>query len=78
MLLVGSSLGYIGRLHSSAAAVTLPRFVLLLMACYYLVLRFEASIGQQYGIFGRVLLILIVFHLILTLFGLARQSPREA
>lgn len=78
MLLVGASLGYVGKLHSTPAAVTLPRFVLLLMACYYLVLRFEASIGQQYGIFGRLLIVVLVLHAMFAMLGLLQNRPRSA
>jgi hypothetical protein len=76
MVLVGASLGIIGKLHSVRDTVTLPRFVLLLIACYYLVLRFEASIGQQYGIFGRMLIVLLVLHAGMATVGLL-QSRRH-
>ena len=75
MFLVGMSLGAIGRLQSSLRSLTLPRFVTLLLACYFLILKFEAGIGQQYGLFGRIFILVLLMHLAIAAVGQVYRRP---
>ncbi|MGE0485919.1 MAG: hypothetical protein AB7Q81_17360 [Gammaproteobacteria bacterium] len=76
MLAIGAFFGAIGNLYYSEAAFNLPRFIIILFACFFLVTRFEASLASEYGRFGRVVLILGAFGLGLRLLGQTR--PRGA
>lgn len=74
MGLIGAVFGAVGRLQRSLERMTAPRFILLLMTTYFLVLRFEAGIGQQFGKMGRILIALLALHFVLSRLVRARSA----
>ena len=74
MAAIGGLLGLIGRLQRSLAHMTAPRFILLLLTTYFLVLRFEANIGQQMGKMGRIVIVLLLMHMVLSQIMAVRRT----
>lgn len=72
MAVIGGMFGIIGSMARSLPEMTSPRFILLLLATYFLVLRFEAGLGQQFGKMGRIVVVLLLMNMVLSRVMVAR------
>lgn len=62
MTLIGASLGIVSTISNVHEVKTVPRLLLLIIALYLLAFRFETGIAQQYIVFLRSGLIIMVMH----------------
>ena len=74
MLGIGLIFGYIASVLSIAKIVTWPRFMVLLVATYYLAIRFEVNIALQYSIFVRLVMLVAVMDTLMGFFGLRQKK----
>lgn len=65
MGMIGASLGLISTMSNVHEVKTVPRLLLLISALYLLVFRFETGIAQQYTVFLRSSLIILLMHFML-------------
>ncbi len=64
MILIGASLGVVSTVSNVHEVKTVPRLLLLISALYLLVFRFETGIAQQYTVFLRSGLIILMMHIL--------------
>lgn len=77
MIGIGVFFGYLASAFSLGKVVTLPRFMVLLLATYYLAIRFEANIALQYSTFIRlVFLIVLIDFFVIKFFGLYQRGEK--
>jgi len=62
MLLMGALMGAMSVVLDLERTVTLPRFLLLMLTVYLLAFRFEAGIADQYALWLRSLVLLLLIH----------------
>lgn len=72
MGVIGAVFGWLSRVLSSGF-MTLPRFLVLLVATYYLAIRFEGNIATQYSTVVRVIILIWVVDVLLRQFGVSRR-----
>lgn len=65
MVVIGASLGLVSTISNVHEVKTVPRLLLLISALYLLVFRFETGIAQQYTVFLRSSLIILLMHFML-------------
>lgn len=73
MMGIGIIFGYLATRFSVGMQMTLPRFLVLLLATYYLAIRFEGGFANQYSIFVRLVIMIIALNKIMELFGLTQR-----
>lgn len=78
MLLIGVVFGYLGSAFSMGRMTTLPRFMVLLLAAYYLAIRFEVNIALQYSTFIRLVLLVAIVDFFIGSFRLHRRPQISA
>jgi hypothetical protein len=76
MIGIGMIFGYLASVFSVGKAITLPRFMVLLLATYYLAIRFEANIALQYSVFIRLVFLIVVIDILIKLFGLYQRDKK--
>jgi hypothetical protein len=78
MLCIGMMIGYLASTFSVGLAITLPRFLVLLLATYLLAIRFEGNIALQYSTFLRLVFLIWLMDAAIGFFGLHQQfnKPR--
>ena len=64
MILIGASLGVVSTISNVQEVKTAPRLLLLISALYLLAFRFETGIAQQYTVFLRSGLIILLMHVL--------------
>ncbi|WP_143735244.1 O-antigen polysaccharide polymerase Wzy [Methylocaldum sp. 14B] len=65
MFLIGASLGVIGVISSLQNTLTVTRVLILASAAYLLVIKSETGIAQQYALFLRSTVLILVLHFIM-------------
>ncbi len=65
MILIGSIMASLATMLRLDTVQTLPRFLFLLMTVYVLTLRFETAIAQNYTVWARAALLLILLNLMI-------------
>jgi hypothetical protein len=75
MLIIGMIFGHLGGALLDRAAMTVPRFIVLLMSTYFFAVRFEGNIAAQYSTFVRLLILIWVGDHLLRLFGVSIAVP---
>lgn len=77
MTIIGMIFGYIASAFSVGRITTLPRFLVLLMAAYYLAIRFEVNIALQYSTFVRLVILIVMVDFLIGSFGLYKRPERS-
>jgi len=75
MLLIGLIFGQLAGALLDRSAMTVPRFMTLLMSTYFLAVRFEGNIGYQYSTFVRLVILIWIGDRLLRLFGVSVVVP---
>jgi hypothetical protein len=73
MMLIGVVFGQLSSALLDRSGMTLPRFMTLLMATYYLAVRFEGNIASQYSTFVRLLILIWLVDRLMRSFGISRR-----
>jgi hypothetical protein len=73
MVLIGFSLGIIGAVSSLQRYLMVTRVLILASATYLLVLKFETGIAQQYSLFLRSTVLILMLHMVMR----SRRSSRS-
>jgi len=73
MMLIGVVFGQLSSALLDRSGMTLPRFMTLLMATYYLAVRFEGTIASQYSTFVRLLILIWLVDRLMRYFGVSRR-----
>ncbi len=69
MMCIGMVFGYIASLSSVGMAMTLPKFLILMLATYYLAVSFEGNIANQYSVFIRLVILVALINGFVGVFG---------
>ncbi len=75
MLIIGLIFGQLGGALLDKSAMTVPRFMTLLMSTYFLAVRFEGNIAYQYSTFVRLVILIWIGDRLLRLFGVSVVVP---
>ena len=75
MLIIGLIFGQLGGALLDRSAMTVPRFIMLLMSTYFLAVRFEGNIAAEYSTFVRLVILIWVADRLLRLFGVSLAVP---
>jgi hypothetical protein len=75
MAIIGAIFSWLSAALLEGAASTVPRFMMLLMSTYYLVVRFEDNIANQYSVFVRLMILIWVGDRLLRLLGMSVPAP---
>ena len=75
MLIIGLIFGQLGGTLLDRSAMTVPRFVMLLMSTYFLAVRFEGNIASEYSTFIRLVILIWLADRLLRLFGVSIAAP---
>lgn len=79
MFIIGMTIAYLASTFSVGLAITLPRFLVLLLATYLLAIRFEGNIALQYSTFLRLVFLIWLMDAVIGFFGLRqRLDPLRA
>jgi len=73
MICFGMVFGLLAYMLASGEGMTIVRFMLLLLATYFLAVRFESSIGLQYTNFIRLAFVLAILDALVGFLGLRRR-----
>jgi hypothetical protein len=73
MTCIGIVFGVLSSMFLVSKDMTVVRFMLLMLASYFLAVRFEANIGLQYPTFFKLLIVLSIFDFIIGRLGLHRR-----
>jgi hypothetical protein len=73
MLFIGLIFGQLSGALLDRSGMTMPRFMMLLMSTYYLVVRFESNIAVQYSTFVRLVILIWLVDRLLRFFGVSRS-----
>jgi hypothetical protein len=69
MMCIGMVFGYIASLSSVGMAMTLPKFLVLMLATYYLAVSFEGNIANEYSVFIRLVILVALINGFVGIFG---------
>jgi uncharacterized membrane protein len=72
MMGIGMIFGFVASRFSVGGNMTLPRFLVLLLATYYLAVRFEGGFANQYSIFVRLVFLVAVLNVFIQFFGFSQ------
>lgn len=74
MLIIGCFFGLISSLFLSDGCVTITRFMIILLASYFLALRSEVNIALQYSTFIKLFLFIFFCNKLINIFGLYQKK----
>ena len=75
MTVIGMIFRSLGDVLLDRSLMTTPRFMMLLMATYYLVVRFEDNIANQYSVFVRLTILIWLADRLLRMTGISTRLP---
>jgi hypothetical protein len=74
MAVIGMILAWLGGALLQRSAMTVPRFMMLLMSTYYLAVRFEDNIANQYSLFVRLTILIWLADRLLRTIGVSEAA----
>jgi hypothetical protein len=74
MAVIGMILAWLGGALLQRSAMTVPRFMMLLMSTYYLAVRFEDNIANQYSLFVRLAILIWLADRLLRTIGVSEAA----
>jgi hypothetical protein len=77
MVCIGMIFGLLSSMLGGGGEMTLMRFLLLLLATYFLAVRFEVNLALQYPIFVRLLVLLTIIHTIVGFLGFHQRIDKK-
>jgi hypothetical protein len=75
MAIIGAIFSWLSAALLERTPLTVPRFMMLLMSTYYLVVRFEDNIANQYSVFVRLMILIWLGDRMLRLFHISVPAP---